>query len=322
MSEKIQELITLEPIEFKVTTESARQDVQTYGEIPEFDPSLGKTDPVNAQIIIGSKHFNKQVSAVEKLRKHFKEPSLTYGRAVDTTAKEITAIYEPAKLAWNTARKRIDDFEKIQEQKRIDAERERVENIGRAITALQMLISSCVGLNSIDLVAKYESVEIPTEEFYQERHNEAVEVYKDTMSKLESMISTAKGAEEVEKVRAEAEERHQAEKKALEEDAKREREEFEREKFEFQKEKDKLKAEQDAKDEAEALKKAEQEAKELAEQQEEADKKRQKSKETEYKIAEAEAITAIQYQLNEGGNAEDILEAIISEQIPHVQWLF
>jgi len=265
---KTEDLIVLPEINYQVTIESAKAQVAEYGDVPEFDPSNGKTNGINAQIIKTSKAINKDSSSVEKLRKSFKEPSLTYGRAVDSLAKEIQAVFEPAKLKFSQARKQIDSYEQEQEQKRIDAEMERVRLIDESINALRMIPSDCIGMNSIGLTETYEKIVIPDPLFFAEKIDYANEVYKDTILKLETMIDQAFKNEESERIQAENQKRLDAESAKLKTEQDAERAEFLREKAEFQKEKDEAQRVKNAAAEEEAMRVAEQEAKELQEQQE------------------------------------------------------
>ncbi len=262
-----EELIVLEEIKYGVTTESAKAQVVTYGDLPEFDPANGKTDETNALIIKTSKSLNKDSSSVEKLRKHFKEPSLIYGRAVDALAKEIQAVYEPAKIKWSQARKQIDDYEKEQEQKRANAEMDRVNLINEKINDLRMIPGSSIGMDSKRLEKFYNSVKVPDAIVFQERLEDAIEVYKDTMNKLETSIETTRKAEEAEKIQAENKKRQDEENAKIKAEQDAERETFLKEKAEFEAEKKALQDEKDSVAEEEAMKVAEQEAEALAIQQ-------------------------------------------------------
>jgi len=264
---KDNELVVLPEINYAITVESAKAQVVKYGDVPEFDPSMGKTDETNALIIKTSKAINKESSSVEKLRKQFKEPSLTYGRSVDSLAKEIQAVFEPAKLKFSQARKQIDSYEQEQEQKRIDDEMERVRLIDESINALRMIPSDCIGMNSIGLTETYEAIEIPDPLIYAEKIDHANDVYKDTITKLETMIEQAFKNEEAERIQAENQKRLDEESARLKAEQDAEREEFEKEKAEFQKEKDEAQRIKNEADEAEALKKANEEAEALAIQQ-------------------------------------------------------
>jgi len=265
--EKENELIVLEQIDYAVTIESATELVKQYETVPEFDPANGVKDEVNALIIKNSKLLNKESSSVEKLRKQFKEPSLTYGREVDSLAKEIQAIYEPAKLKFAMARKQIDQYEKEQEQKRLDVERERVEAIGTAITQLKMIPLDAMGKTSEELTSIYESIEIPSLEIYAERLDEAMLTYKDTMNKLEVAIETTIKAEQAESIQAEADaERERVEAIALDKQ-KKEREAFEKEKAEFAEMKAEREREAQAQQEDINRQNAEREEEELSRQQ-------------------------------------------------------
>ena len=332
------ELTVLPVIEYEYTLETAKALVAGFPAVPEYDPSLGKRDSINAKIIADSKFWNKVESTREKIRKQTKEPGLTFCREVDARSKELHEIFEPMKIEYGQARKQIDDYEKEQEQKRIEAEQTRVNKINEEISVLRMIPSNSIGFTSEALTNIYSKIEVPDDLVFKERLEEAIEVYKDTMNKLESMIATAKGAEEVEKVRQEAEAKHQAEKKALEEEARKERETFEAEKAEFEAEKKARQSVIDAEDEERAKKKAEEEAeayeKEQAEQakifkerQEEEARQSKVVADAQLKIFEKEATEALYNIVEENINetrhtvAEAILEAIISEQIPHVKWL-
>ena len=319
-------LVVLEPIEYTVTVESAKALANEFSEVPDFDPSNGVKDEVNAQIIKDSKRLNKEISSIEKVRKRIVEPALNFQRTANALAKDLKSIIEPAKIRYAEARSKIDKYEQELEQKRIDEERERVRLIDEAINNLRMIPSNFIGENSEKLTSVYESIEIPDPEQFKERLEEAVEVYKDTLEKLETMIAQAKGAEEVEKIHAAAEAKRKEEEAARDEELRVEREKLRDERAALDKEKAELQAAKDAAAEAERMAKAKAEAEELRLQQEQMEAKRLREEEQTTKQLEAEALSDLEKVIIENVNDDDgmvelsgeVLSAIIEGKIRHV----
>jgi len=317
MKKDTEDLTVLPIIKYEYTVDTAKALVAASPKIPEFDPSLGKTDPINSDIIRHSKFWNKVESTREKIRKQTKQPGLDFCREVDAKSKELSEIFEPKKIEWAAARKQVEDYGKEQEQKRIDAERARVEAIGHAITRMQMIPSGAIGMKSGGLTEIYEGIEIPTETEYQERYEEAIITYKDTMSKLETMIGQAKSVEEAEAIQAEAAKK-QAEIQAKQQaEQQAEREAFEEEKRIFEEEKQKAKE----REEAEALKLAEARAEQFAKEQVEA--KLLEQDETEQRAIERFNSTALiiaEYIKCSPEQAKDLLAAIQHGKIEGVTY--
>lgn len=333
---KDNELVVLPEIKYEITTESATALATEFAIVPEFDPSLGKKDETNALIITTSKRMNKEVAQVEKLRKQFKEPALVFGRAVDEKAKELKGILEPAKLSWGTARGQIDKYEAEQEQKRIEAEKLRVDTIETKIRELQAIPGNAIGGTSEEIKAILESMELPKEEEYEEKTDIAVFLYTEAIEKLEGMVEQAIKAEQADVIAKEAEAKAKEAADKAAEEQRAERAALDKERAEFE-------AEKRAATEAARMKKAEEEAAQLEKDQaaeakekalrEKADAAAQaladeanKAIEDEaFKKLEAETLEHIRATIDtaadeEGDPAQYLLSAIIMEEIPNVRW--
>ncbi len=311
---EVEETTTLPVVAYEYTPETAKALMASIPPVPDFDPSLGKRDPVNAQIIKDCKFLNKIDSTREKVRKQQKEPALNYGRVVDARSKELHEIFEPRKIEYGQARKQIDEFERVQEQKRIEAEQERLRVIDNEISKLRMIPSNFIGETSEKLTTIYNSIDIPDDLVFKERLTEAIETYKDTMGKLESMIATAKGAEETQKLRDKRDEQDRLRKEKADKEIEEEREAFRLEKEAFQKEKDEAQRAEKAEAEAKRIKIIEAEAKELEERQAEEAKKRATASQEQAKANYKETLEGMVKAEDKGG-IQGILDAIINNEI-------
>ena len=239
--QKENELIVLDEINYPVNMDEIKAFNEKWAEVPTLDAEAGLKDEAYKEIKAAHLQAVKFRTSIEKQRKHLKEPALTYSRAVDKIAKELQETINPKELELFTERNKVEQYEKEQEQKRIEAEKKRVEDIANKIFELKAIPGGLIGA-SLDAILKvYEETQIPEEDIFQERLEEAVIAYKETMTKLEVMIDQAKQAEEAERLRKEKEEADRKEREAREaEEAKRveafrlEREAFEKEKAEFE----------------------------------------------------------------------------------------
>lgn len=246
-------------------------------------------------------------STREKIRKETKQPGLDFCRDVDAQSKALHEIFEPMKTKYALARKSIDDYEKEIEQNRINEERERVEAIGTAITHLRELPLTIMGRTASQVEEVYSSIPTPSEEVFQERLDEALNVYRDSMGKLEDQILAMRKSEEADKIIAEQVEAQRMKDAAREQKEKAEREEFEKEKAELARERAELDREKNAKIEAENLARVEAEAEELAEQQERETLEMEQSE----KIAKEGNYQKTLEDMSKFNSNESLLDAII-----------
>ena len=340
-NKETEDLTVLPLIEYEYTVETAKALVASSPSVPEHDPSLGKKDPINSQIIKQSKFWNKVESTREKVRKEQKEPSLAYGREVDARSKELHEIFEPMKLQYGVARKAIDVWEAEQEQKRIREEELRTRTIDKEITKLREIPLTIMGKSAKEIEAIYDHSPVPSIEIFQERHEEAIIVYKDSMTKLEDQILTMRKSEQADIIIAEEKKKADEAKARVDAEIRKDRENFEKEKAELKKEREALDAEKNAQKEKENRERVEQELKEMAESEriaEEANREKRIAKEQgekeeqEDKLAKkkCEAMDMIEKLM---GNmcedcdehtpshiAEIIIEEIYRENVPHVKW--
>jgi len=327
MSKENNELVVLEEVVYPVSTDEIKSFLAEWKDVPTLDPLNEDKEPYK---LVKKAHLAavKFRTTIEAKRKLLKSPALAYGKQVDSIAKEFQEMINPKELELFAERSKVDQYEKEQEQLRIDAERERVENIGHAITALKMIPLDTMGKTSQELTDVYESIVIPSEEIYAERFDEAILTYKDTLSKLELAIETTTKAEQAESIQAEAEAKRKAEEAVLAEDRKKEREVFEKEKAEFADMK--AKQERKAKTQQEDInrQKAERDANDLAKRQ--AIEAKEKAEQIEKLKLEKEKEDAelFKSRFNETlesmigfDTKEDLLDAILDNMIPNIGWV-
>ena len=319
-------LVVLEPIEYTVTVESAKALANEFSEVPDFDPSNGVKDEVNAQIIKDSKRLNKEISSIEKVRKRIVEPALNFQRTANALAKDLKSIIEPAKIRYSEARSKIDRYEQEQEQQRIDEERERVEAITAKIEAMRLMPLDYINLPAVDIKEGLDALEEPTEEVFEDQYRYACNIYVTAKEQLSNAYDTKQLAE------AQAIENEKRNKEQREAEAKRdeelriEREAMRAEREALDKEKAEMQAQKDAQAEAERRAKAEAEAEELALKQEQDARAKAIKDEATVKQREEETMFDIEFAVTGGfdGTIEtvvtDILEAIIEDRIRNVKW--
>ena len=322
MSTTKEEIIVLEPVTAIDEVVNIPVLLKDWETIPTLEADIGVKDDNYKAVKKGHLDLVSARNKVEKVRKRLKEPALSFGKLVDSKAKELKEAMADTEQKLFIERNKVEKYEQVQQQKKIDAELARQTKIENMVSDLRMVPGNAIGMDSERLTKLYETVEIPQESVFEERFDEAIEIYKDTINKLETMIETAQYAEKAEALAKEAEAKRQAEQKIIDDKAQAEREEFLREKAEFQKEKDALKAEQDAKVEAEKMKLAEQEAKEFAEQQEaeakalqeeqeKAEAKRRKDTQAEKESRITETLDAMNKYTDNGLLLNEIIAGVI-----------
>ncbi len=346
MKKQSEDLIVLEPIETLIESVDIPALVKKWEKVPTLDPEVGLKDEQYKIVKAGHLEFVSARNKVERVRKHLKQPALEYGRMVDAKAKEYKDLMAPLEEKLFIERHKVEAYIEEQKQKEIEAEQARVKAIADKIYQLSQVPTDAIGKESKELIEIYDSIEVPDEEIYQERINEAVDVYRNTMHKLENMIETAKKAEESERlIREERERQAEAERKRAEEDAKRiakleeEREKLEEERRVFEEEKraaEEAKRKEIAERELEELERQQKEAAEQLKREQEEEAQRvaeEKKREAELirstiEKVEANAIkeltdiivTTKTYPANK--IAEFILEQIKVGNIPAVKWAY
>jgi hypothetical protein len=256
-----EELIVLEPITTLIESVDIPTLLAEWKEIPELDPEAGVKSEEYQAVRSGHIAFVTARNKVEKVRKHLKEPSLAYGKEVDAKAREYKQMMADTEDLLFIQRHRVESFEADKKQKLLDDEKIRVDTISASITNLIGVPSACIGMNAAELELAYGSVDLPDEDIYQERTDEALHHFKETMHKLEGMIDQARKAEAADEIIKAEQER--AAKLKKEEDAARAKEQAE-----FAAEKQKEQAKLAAEKQALAAEKAEWNRKKNAEEEE------------------------------------------------------
>ena len=170
--------------------------------ISSVDDKEGYAEVAKALRFIVSKR-----TAVEEKRKELKADSLTFGRAVDSRAKEITAMLEPIESHLKNEKARIDE-EKEKIAKAIEQERQ--ENINARIRSLMEIPNLWQTQTEFVWVSK-----ITGEEFSILKIN--VEVFTDEdFNEFVNRVKTIALAENDELIKIEAEKKAEAERIELE----------------------------------------------------------------------------------------------------------
>lgn len=325
------ELIVLEEVKYPVTQSDLESFVSTWAEVPKLDPLDEDKTQYKA---VKSAHLQavKFRTSIEKKRKELKAPALEYGKKVDAIAKEFQEIVHSKELELFSERNKVEQYEKEQEQKRLDAERERVEKIGKAITHLQMIPLDSMGKSCAELKEVYESIDMPNDEIYAERLDEAILVYKDTLNKLETAIDTAEKAEQAEAIQREAEERRVKEDEERIAKGKAEREVLDNERKAFEKEKEEHARIIREQQEEINRQNAEREAEELAKKQAEEEKARREQEEIDRQNAERENKANLDKKKDNCFNeivslmececeVSVLIDAVIDNKITNIKWV-
>ena len=283
-----EELIVLEPITTLIESVDIPTLLAEWKEIPELDPEAGVKSEEYQAVRSGHIAFVTARNKVEKVRKHLKEPSLAYGKEVDAKAREYKQMMADTEDLLFIQRHRVESFEADKKQKLLDDEKIRVDTISASITNLIGVPSACIGMNAAELELAYGSVDLPDEDIYQERTDEALHHFKETMHKLEGMIDQARKAEAADEIIKAEQER--AAKLKKEEDAARakEQEELAAEKQALAAEKAEWNRKKNAEEEERRKEIAEENAERLEREQAEAAEKRKREQEEESKRVEEE----------------------------------
>lgn len=312
------ELIVLEEVKYPVTKESINELLAEYKEIPDID--LEADEEIIAEqyqmVLKGHKRFVKYRNDIEKKRKLLKEPALKYGKEVDGLAKEFTAMLSTTEEKLKKQREKVEQEEQRKQEEHARKEQQRQKDIDEGINFFKDLPVQLIGTKSDTIKDVLDNLKVPTVETFQERTEEALNVFLDTKQKLETMLDYAIRMEQADKIAEEAAAKAAEEQAAKDKAAAAEREAFEEEKRKFREEQEQANREAMARQEELNRQEAEREAEELAKKQEEEAK------------AKAAADRELQAQredeaLNAMGAYDDhnlLLSAIITGLIPHVKW--
>ena len=327
---KENELIVLDEISYPVNMDEIKAFNEKWAEVPALDAAVGLKDETYKKIKAAHLEAVRFRTSIEKQRKHLKAPAIEYGKAVDRIAKELQETINPKEIELFAERNKVEQYEKEQEQKRIEAERKRVEDIANKIFELKAIPGGLIGAPLDAMLKVYEETPIPEAEAFQERLDEAVIAYKETMTKLEVMIDQAKQAEMAEQLQREKDEADRKEREArAAEEAKRaealrlEREAFEKEKAEFE-------AMKAAKEEAERVAALEAEMEQAVEEEAEMEqaveeevileKSETVSKDFVDALEDLIEIIGDKYDGNIDNIARNILDCIVEEKVRNIEW--
>lgn len=213
-------------------------------------------------------------TALEKMRVEIKAPALERCRLIDSEAKRITAELLALEEPLDVQIKAEESRKQAEELARLEAERQRVEGIARAIEDIRNVPGTLIGKPAVILEGQLAKLrkQVLDAEFFAERMREAEDALAAAIAHVEQQLTAQREHEaeqkriaqeraELERMRAEnerlqreAEERRQAD----EERAAAERAEAERA---TQAERDRLAAEQRAREDAERAERQRQEDK-------------------------------------------------------------
>lgn len=207
-------------------------------------------------------------TSLEKKRVEIKAPALERCRLIDEEAKRLTAEIRALEEPIDTQIKAEEARKQAEELARLEAERQRVEGIARAIEKIRNVPAGLVGKPAVIIegqLAKLRAQVLDTE-FFAERYREAEDALAATIARVEQQLQAQREHEaeqrriaaeraelermraENERLRREAEERAEAERERLMAEQ-RAREEAER--AERQREEDEARAAREAQERAE-----------------------------------------------------------------------
>jgi hypothetical protein len=260
----------LKDIKYPVNKNDLEALLQEYKEIPTINPDAD-SDIVAEQfefVLTGHKKFVKARTTIEKIRKDLKEPSLAYGKKVDSIAKEFQAKINGVEQLLFIQRKVVEDNEARKQREAEEAEELRLETIKRLMTELQMLPLKYTYSSSSDIQNALDNMVFPELEAFEEFLDAVVTIHNESSLQLRRMYDDKILVENAQKIQDEKD--AEAKKLKDDEDAKfwAEKDAFNKEQDEFKKKQDEFADKQKAIQEAADLKKAEEEADELMKKQE------------------------------------------------------
>jgi len=306
----------LKDINYPVSIVDLNKLLEEYKDIPTIDPESEEAKGQYDKVLKGHKAFVRARTSIEKVRKELKAPSIEYGKNVDTIAKSFQELINPTETLLLVQRKKYEDHERLKREEAEQIERERRDNIRSNIESLRNTTLLYINSDSVTIAEAISLIPIPENDTYQEFTDEAIEVYKKTISQLEQMHETkvkAENADAIEAIRKAEAEAKEAEAKA---EIERERKAFEAEKAEFQRVKDAEAEKVRLQQEEINRQNAERETKELMEQQEEERIAKEKENAKHKEKCIAETLEAMEKYTDNGL----MLNEIIAGVIPNLKW--
>ncbi len=282
-------LVVLEPVGNVLEKVDTKSIIEKWtGKIGELDPELGMKDSAYLEYKNGKRSCITARNQIDRNKKHIKAPAILFNKEAENIARmakeSIANIEDQLFIQCH----RVESFEADKKQKLLDDEKIRVDTISASISNLMGVPSACIGLNAKELIEAYERVDLPDEDIYQERTDEALHHYKEIMHTLEGMIDQAKKAEAADEIiKAEQERAAKVEKEAEAERAKQ-LEELAAEKQALAAEKAEWNRKKNAEEEQRRKDKAEEYAERVERDQAEAAEKLQREQEEESKRVEEE----------------------------------
>ena len=308
----------LKDIQYPVTVVHLQDLLSQYEDIPNINPESENAKDEYDLVLKGHKAFVKARSSIEKARKKLKAPSIEYGKNVDQIAKNYQGLINPTENLLAEQREKFENHEKIKRARLEQQEQDRKDEIKGRIDTLKNLSMYHIRSASSVLEEVIASIEIPNEDDFQEYTDEAIEVYKVSMSNLEEMHETKLKAEQADSIEKERLSRLEAEEAIRLENIERERAELEAEKEAFRvaqaEQMETMRLMQESID----LQKAEKEAEELQKRQDEEEKQRLQQAEENHARCYQETLDDLSGLKTL--DAKNILDAIIEGNIKNLSW--
>ncbi len=296
--------------------------LKEYDKVPQIDPAAENAGELYQYVLKGDRAFIKARNKIEKVRKILVSPALEYQREANAKAKELKEKIHDKEVELHTQRIFVEDYEQSKQDEAIEVERIRVLNITKKLGDIYNLPANSITSPSkeiAEIIGRLKAM-VLDEDFYGEYLQEAETTIATAIHSLQSLYDTKILAETAETAAKEAEAKRLKEESIARDKRDEENRKLASERKAFEDEREAFEAEKRAKDEAEAKKLAEDEAELLAEEQELARRERAKGLDKEMTDAKKDAVNAITEVLSRSGLVEDVMDAIIKGEIPHVNW--
>lgn len=253
-------------VDYGVTEDNLKALAESFSDIKEI-PDRKSFDVAQKAVTT----LTRARTRIEARRKELKSDALEFGRLVDSTAKDLTAVIQPEEqriqklLDVVKAQKAAEKAERERiEQERIDAILARIDAIVKVPSTLQRADSATV------LKARDAMEEQVIDDSYEEFVERAIEAKVNAIEELNELYAGALHDERIAEQERKERERIEAEQKAEAERLAAERAEIERQQAELRAEQERMeKTKRDDEDrqrrEAEAKERAEREAQKKAE---------------------------------------------------------
>ena len=256
-------------------------------------------------------------TGVEKQRQVLKSDALAWGKKVDAEAKRITGVLEGIEAPFKAVKAKYDEAKEVERQAKLKAEEKRKDAITARINDIRKAPLLCEGMSPDDIMGeidKLDALDIEAEGF-EEFAEEAAEATTEAVNVLKSLHVNAVLRVQKEATQKKEEERLAKEREAFEEEKKKEDEKRRLENEEFEKKREEVRRAE------ERIKEAD-EKKRLAKEKKDEEKKAKALEKQNKNLQDAKrtaTINAIDEVLQKG-NAADVVEAIIANEIPNVRW--